>query len=275
MPTIIVCTNFSKTSHNALGYICSLINSKPEKKSFDILLLHIFSVPPNYSSDGIAITTISNSLTYAEEDLHEELEWVNEEYEDLNVFGKITTGRLVEELEEQIQEMKASLVITGSGGDYGELWSWDDEILSAIRNLSVPLLTIPPNVTFTTLQNIAFACNLKNVDQNTPYNVLVNFIQFTGAKLHVVYVTNNEIKENSKEAENEKSVHSKLQELKPEYYTLYENEVVGAIGRFVETHQIQLLLVIPKKHGIWNSLFHKSYTKELARLNRLPILALH
>lgn len=275
MPTIIVCTNFSKTSRNALDYICSLIHSKSEKKAFDILLLHIFTVPPNYSIDGIAITTFSSTLTYAEEDLHEELEWVNKEYQDLNVIGKITTGRLVEGLEEQIQEMKASLVIIGAGGNYGDLWSWDDEILNALRDLSVPILTVPPDVTYAPLSNIAFACNLKNINESTPYNALINLIQFTGAKLHVVYVTNNEIKEDSKEAENEKTVHSKLQELKPEYYTLYENEVVAAIGRFVENHQIQLLLVMPKKHGIWNSLFHKSYTKELARLNRLPILALH
>src|SRR3954451_8397648 len=111
MPTFIVCTNFSPTSRNALDYACSFINSRIDKESIDIFLLHIFTVPPNYSIDGIAITTISNCLDYAEEDLHEELEWVNEAYPELRFIGKVTTGRLVEGLEEQIQELKASLVI--------------------------------------------------------------------------------------------------------------------------------------------------------------------
>jgi hypothetical protein len=276
MPTIIVCSNFSKTSRNALNYACSLIkNSKADKASIDILLLHIFTVPPNYSIDGIAITTISNCLTYAEEDLHQELEWLNEEYPDFRVIGKVTTGRLVEGLEEQIQEMHASLVIIGAGGNYGDLWSWDGDILKALRDLSVPILTIPPDVSFSPLKNIAFACNLKNVNNNTSFNALKNLIAFTGAKLHVVYVTNDEIKKENIEAENELMVHNKLQELAPEYHTLYENQFVNAIGRFVENNQIQLLLVMPRKHGIWNNLFHKSYTKELARLNRLPIIALH
>ena len=275
MPTIIVCTNFSKTSRNALTYACSLINSKKNKEAFDILLLHIFTIPPNYSGDGIALVTINNSLIYVEEDLHEELEWVHEEYPTINVIGKVTTGRLLEGLEEEIQEMNASLVIIGAGGHYGDLWSWDNSILTALRDLSVPILTIPPNVTFSPLQNIAFACNLKNVNRYTPFNALKKIIQFTEAKLHVVYVAGDEVKKDPSEAQNELFVHDQLDELSPVYHTLYESEVVGAIGRFVENEHIQLLLVIPRKHGIWDSLFHKSYTKELSRLNRLPIMALH
>ncbi|WP_018617027.1 universal stress protein [Segetibacter koreensis] len=275
MPTIIVCTNFSKTSRNALTYACSLINSKKNKEAFDILLLHIFTIPPNYSGDGIALVTINNSLIYVEEDLHEELEWVHEEYPTINVIGKVTTGRLLEGLEEEIQEMNASLVIIGAGGHYGDLWSWDNSILTALRDLSVPILTIPPNVTFSPLQNIAFACNLKSVSRYTPFNALKKIIQFTEAKLHVVYVAGDEVKKDPAEAQNELFVHEKLDELSPVYHTLYESEVVGAIGRFVENEHIQLLLVIPRKHGIWDSLFHKSYTKELSRLNRLPIMALH
>jgi hypothetical protein len=274
MPTIIVCTNFSKTSRNALSYACSLVSSK-NNEAFDILLLHVFTIPPNYSGDGIALVTINNSLTYVEEDLHEELDWVHEEYPDLNVIGKITTGRLLQGLEEEIQEMKATMVIIGSGGHYGDLWSWDSNILNVLHDLSVPILTIPPDVTFASLQNIAFACNLKNVNRHTPFNTLTKIIKFTQARLHVVYVAGDETKRDPAEAQNELFVREQLQDLSPVFHTLYENEVVGAIGRFIENEHIQLLLVIPRKHGIWDNLFHKSYTKELARLNRLPIMALH
>jgi hypothetical protein len=275
MPTIIVCTNFSETSRNALKYTCSLINGKPDKDSIDILLLHVFTIPANYCGDGIALATIDNRLSFIEEDLHEELEWIHDQYPGLNIIGKITTGRLLEGLEEQISEMAASLVIMGAGGHYGELWSWDNNILNALRDLSVPILTIPATVAFTPLQNIAFACNLKNVSEYTPFKALKTIIRFTEAQLHVVYVRSNEIKKDSKEAGNELLVQEKLKDISPIYHTLYEAQVVGAIGRFVENNQIQLLLVMPRRHGVWENLFHKSYTKELSRLNRLPIMALH
>jgi len=275
MPTLIVCTNFSDTSRNAFQYACSLISSKPNHDEISLLLLNVYTIPANYSGDGIAMITINNALDYAEEDLHEELEWAHEEYPNMNIIGKVTTGRLIDGLRQEIAEMEASLVILGTGGKYGELWSWDSNILNMLRDLPVPVLTIPPGVTYRPLLNIAFACNIKNVNQNTPFNTLKNLVAFTDSHLHVVYVTNHQIQPGSIEAANQALLHERLQELAPTYHTLLEAEVVGAIGRFVEDKQIQLLLVMPRKHGVWESLFHKSYTKELAKLSHLPIMALH
>jgi len=198
-----------------------------------------------------------------------------QEYPGINVIGKITTGRLLEGLEEEIQEMHASFVVIGAGGHYGDLWSWDAGILNALRDLSVPILTVPPHVTFTPLQNIAFACNLRNVSRQTPFHTLKKIIHYTEATLHVIYVAGDKMSKDALETQNELFVQEQLSDLSPVYHTLYEGEVVGAIGRFVQDKQIQLLLVIPRRHGIWDNLFHKSYTKELTRLNRLPIMALH
>jgi hypothetical protein len=275
MPTIIVCTNFSDTSRNALSYTCSLVNKKADKEGITILLLNVYTIPMNYSGDGIAMVTINDALDDAEADLRNELEWVHEEYPGLNLFGKVTTGRLLEAVRDQINEMAASFVVLGTGGKYGDLWSWDSDILHALRDLPIPVLTIPPNVAYKPLQNIAFACNLKNINEKTPFSTVVNLIRFTEAKLHVVYVRGNELKPESIEATNELMVNNNLKEIEPAYHTLFEDQVVQAIGRFVEENEIQLLLVMPRRHGIWESLFHKSFTKELARLNRLPIMALH
>jgi hypothetical protein len=275
MPTIIVCTNFSETSRNAFAYACSMIMGQADKEAYSLLLLNVFTIPANYSGDGIALVTINNALDNAEDDLREELEWAHEEYPQMNIIGKVTTGRLLDSLKEEINEMKAMMVIIGAGGHYGELWSWDTNILNALRDLPVPVLTIPPNVAFAPFVDIAFACNLKNVNANTPFEQLKSIVALTNARLHIVYVTSQEIKPGSKEADNQLIVQTKLKDVPTVYHTLYENEVVGAIGRFVEEKKIQLLLVIPVKHGLWESLFHKSYTKELARLNKLPIMALH
>lgn len=275
MPTIIVCTNFSETSRNALSYSCSLISKKADKEGISILLLNVFTIPINYSGDGIALVTINNALDEAEADLQSEIEWAQQEYPELNISGKVTTGRLLEALKDQISEIETSFVILGTGGKYGDLWSWDSDILQALRDFPIPVLTIPPKVTYKPLQNIAFACNLKNINEKTPFSTIVDLIRFTEAKLHVVYVKSDETKATPVEVSNEQLVVDELKDIDPVYHTLHENQVVQAIGSFVEENEIQLLLVMPRKHGIWESLFHKSFTKELARLNRLPIMALH
>jgi nucleotide-binding universal stress UspA family protein len=251
MPTIIVCSNFSDTSRNALGYACSLISNRSDAGEITILLLNIYTIPANYSGDGIALVTINNALNYAEEDLHEELEWAHEQYPEVNIIGKVTTGDFIDALHEQIAEMEASLVIMGTGGQYGELWSWDSNILQILRELPVPVLTIPPDVSYKPLLNIAFACNVKNVNQSTPFQALKNLINFTNSHLHIVYVSTGQIKPATIEAANEALLHDRLKDLSPTYHTLYENEVVSAIGKFVEDKKIQLLLVMPRKHGVW------------------------
>ncbi|MDQ6812840.1 MAG: universal stress protein, partial [Bacteroidota bacterium] len=124
MSNLIVCTNFSETSRNALAYTCSLVKNKAEKEEISIILLHVYTIPANYSGDGIALVTINNALDFAEEELHEELEWVQEEFGELNVIGKVVTGRLLAALKDEINEMRASMVILGSGGNYGDLWAW-------------------------------------------------------------------------------------------------------------------------------------------------------
>ena len=66
-----------------------------------------------------------------------------------------------------------------------------------------------------------------------------------------------------------------LEDVDTRYYTMADLHIVQAIGAFVEEQHIDLLVVRPRKHGIWYNLFHKSYAKELAKLNLIPVMALH
>jgi K+-sensing histidine kinase KdpD len=97
----------------------------------------------------------------------------------------------------------------------------------------------------------------------------------TGARLHVVTVEvpGQSYKEGT--LEGEALLHSELQEPGTEYHSITESHVVAAIGHFVEEQHIDLLLVMPGRHGLWYSLFHKSHTRQLARLNLIPVMALH
>ncbi len=53
----------------------------------------------------------------------------------------------------------------------------------------------------------------------------------------------------------------------------YEN-FLDAIHDFVERHKVDMLLVIPKKTGWFESLFSRSHTKMLAFHSHVPLLCL-
>src|SRR5438309_8498923 len=98
--TILVATNFSQSSRNALNYICHLA----DPGRYRLVLLHIFTIPVTYTAEGVALASIHNALQGIEEQLDEELDWVRRSFPDLIIESRALIGGFVESLEAQIRE---------------------------------------------------------------------------------------------------------------------------------------------------------------------------
>lgn len=273
MKTVIVISDFSPSAHNALAYSCEFL--KEHQNEVELLLLNIYTIPAMYTLDGVAVATISSTLTEVEERLEEEAEWVKMKYPSVQITTKAVLGGFLESLKNQIEVVDPVLVIMGASGKYDDIWSWDAEILSIFRDLTVPVLTIPQHLSYTHVHHVAFACNFTNINLHTPVLSLKKIVALTGATLHVLYVkdTAKPIQDNAR-LKQEALIHELLEELTPQYHILQENNVVEAIGHFVKDQSIDMLLVVPRRLGIWEGIFHKSHTKALARFNSTPVLAL-
>ena len=81
MRTIIVVTNFSESSRNALDYTCSFLGHTGVR----ILLLNIFSFPGALTSDAISVCAMSETIANDERLLKKEYEWVKENYPGANI----------------------------------------------------------------------------------------------------------------------------------------------------------------------------------------------
>lgn len=272
MATIIVATDFSEASKNALSFICAQL--KNNETGIELLLLHVYTMPSPYTADGMALASVSEGLQIAGQKLEEEKAWLQKQHATLKIETKAAVGTLLDCLEDQVQETKASLVVVGLSREYSDIWLWDTDILNAIIDLPVAVLTVPEHVRHTSIRNIAFACNYKNISERTPVNIIKGLVQFTGAKLHVVYVSTS-VRPKEKNQQKEVLLHDLLNDIDAEYHTLNEPHVVDAVGRFIQEYHIDCLLVIPRKHGIWENIFQKNHAKELARLNKVPVMALH
>lgn len=273
MATIIIASDLSPASENAITFICEQL--KGNEKEVDVLLLHVYSMPAPYTADGMALASISEGYERAEQKLEREKEWLLKYHPSLKVQTRITVGTLLDCLEDQVAEAKAGLVVVGLSKEYSDISMWDTDVLSAIMDLPVPVLTVPEHVKQTAIKSIAFACNYRNISERTPINTIKGLVQFTGAKLHVVYVSTS-VRAREKGRAKEVLLHEMLHDLdNVEYHTLDEPHVVDAVGRFIRQHDVDCLLVIPRKHGIWESIFQTNHAKELTRLNRVPVIALH
>ena len=66
-----------------------------------------------------------------------------------------------------------------------------------------------------------------------------------------------------------------LDNIKHEFHFIVDDNVQHAIDIFVNDHDADMLIMLPKKHSFFASLFHKSQSKEMAYHSHIPLLALH
>ena len=62
---------------------------------------------------------------------------------------------------------------------------------------------------------------------------------------------------------------------KPEYHFAEDTDFTECINEFVAAKSIDLIITIPKKHGLIDSLFKRSHTKMLAFHSHVPLLVIH
>ncbi len=270
MNTILVTIDFTDSSRNTLAYACGLFGNA----DFTIRLLHAYAMPVTYTTEGVALAAMGDAFINAEDQLGKEREWAVDNFPGVQIQTKAVVANMMDALRDEIEASAPQLILIGALTDYDDLWTWDNDLLGALQDLDAPVLVIPAHVQYQPLKNIGFACDYKsrNVAQ-------INFIKwlvgYTGARLHVVRITRGNPHDPKARVENEALMQELLQDLNPDYHNIEDPHVIPAISGFAKDYNLDMLIVIPHRYGIWESIFKQSHTRRLARLNYLPMLALH
>ncbi|PSK91022.1 universal stress protein [Taibaiella chishuiensis] len=270
MNTILVTTDFSASSRNTLAYACGLFGNE----AFTILLLHAYAMPVTYTTEGVALAAMGDAFINAEEQLQEEKQWAVDNFPGVQVRTKAVVATMMDALRDEIEATAPQLILIGALTDYDDLWTWDNDLLSTLQDLDAPVLVVPGHVTYQPLRNIGFACDYKN--RNAAQIRFIKWlVEYTGARLHVVHITRGNPHDPKARQENEALMQELLLEVNPDYHNIEDPHVIPAISGFAKDYNLDLLIVIPHRYGIWDTIFKQSHTRRLARLNYLPMLALH
>jgi hypothetical protein len=270
MAKIIVVTNFSDSSRNALEYACKFLHSP----TTSVLLLNIFSFPGLITGDAIAIAAMSETIANDERRLQEEYEWVRSAYTEINIQAEMVTGVFLDELYAKAIEENTVMIIMGADGNYSDLLSWDTNTVDAFIDLHIPVLIIPSTVSFRPVKKIAFAINYYRKNLQMPITVIKRLVHFTKAQLYVINVVSPEEAIDEKAKSYKQALQESLAELSPVYYEPEFRNVFSAIDTFTAVENIDMLTVIPARHGLWHNIFQQNHTKGLVNLNHVPVLSL-
>jgi len=273
MKTIIVPTDFSAISNNAIDYAIDLAKATGSS----ILLFHAYQVPVSMTDVPIVLLSVEDLQKSNESKMDDVKKSVQERTgNSIKIYAETKLGDTVDELEEVCNKVKPFAVVMGTKGATGmERVLFGSTTLTTIRHLNWPVIVVPPGKKYSTIKKIGFACDFREVVHTTPTHFIKDFVKEFNAELHVLNVDykNSHFKPNT--PQESVLLHTLLEDLNPKYDFIEDANIEVGIEKFAEKNNLDLVITIPKKHKLLEGLFRKSHTKDLIFHSHLPIMCVH
>jgi nucleotide-binding universal stress UspA family protein len=271
MKTIIVATDYSPAALNAANYATEMAMVIDAS----VLLLHIYNLPVGYN--GVPLTVnVEDIRKIADKNMTElKRQLIEKTGGKINVEGKIRLGTFFQELQAFCECVRPYAVIIGSQGTTAtERILFGGHAVHAMKHLTWPIIAVPHHISFSNIKKIGLACDFDGVLDTTPVDEIKRMVTDFNAELHVLNTGKKDVLDPGVVFESG-LLDELIGSLHPKYHFITNEKTDESIMEFAEQHAIDLLIVLPKRHGLMEMLRHRSHTKSLVLHSHVPVMALH
>ena len=276
MKTILVPTDFSDTAYNAATYALALSKSLGAVR---IVLYHAYELIVPIPDVPTMIPMVNP------DDLREaSMEGLEKMKNELGALVPAETSLVIRAdntllaatIEEVCKNEEADLIVMGiTGGSKLEEVLVGSNTIDVVKNTSYPVLIVPGNARYKAIEKIVFAADLRKVAETTPVEPLKKLLHIFNAELHVINIDHESRHFSTDTPFETLMLDTLLEDFHPEYHFIDNPNVVEGIVEFAEENHADLILTIPKKHGLFEGIFKRSRTSKLAYQTHIPLLTLH
>jgi len=269
MKKFLVPIDFSDSSKNAASYAVQLTK---EVEDAQIVFYHVYS--------SISFATLApkdegsrHNVSLAElEKLKAELGQAG----NANISCEVEEGSFIENINDYTMGHKVNVVIMGiTGSSRITQVFMGTNTLNVIRNVSCPVMIIPPDAKYTGLKKVVLTSDFKDVARTTPFTELYKILNIFKPSLDILNVDSEHYVELTDEFKKEReAMEEKLQQYNPEFSFLRAFDFLDGINNYVTLKEIDAIITVPRKHGFLSQLFKTSHTKKLAYHSTVPIIAI-
>lgn len=273
--TILVPTDFSDAAHNAFLYGLGLADAL----GAEIQLLHVYTlghIPvklvPEAFVESLRQEKIDKAMTY----VHAYADEAQRRYgTDVKLSYELSQGQPKDVIMELAGSGAYDLLLMGTQGaasEYGKIFG--SLTLQVLQDATCPVLVVPAEAQFISPKRLFFAMNIEAQDTEVIDELFAFCCRFD-AHLSCCHISSNPL--DLAESKHERL--ARLRELeKTELvdFILLENEdVLRGIQDYLDSHAIDLLVMLTHKRLFANPRFADSLTQEMALRTELPLLVLH
>lgn len=266
MNSIIVATDFSQAAQHAADYAAQLATHL----GTSLHLFHAFSIPFTYTENPLPLISLDELTNISETEIVSEKARLNTAFPRLPISHSVHPGEIMDCLTEAVENNNPLLVVVGSSGAGGNNLLWGSVAVQALRHLPVAVLAIPMHTKWKPVQTICLSADYKNVNNHFPFETIRKWVDIMQASLDVVHISQSGVN-----ATPDGYFQSELSSVTPQYHTISNAKLGDGVAEFLKEHNPDWLLIIPQKHGFFESLFRRSRTEILTKVSHVPVLALH
>lgn len=273
MKTILIPTDFSEASKNAIDYGVKLAKEKNAK----LLLLHVFHIPVAATDDPVLMPSFEQIEDDSQSILKETENELRVKYSFTNPVESLSKpGFLIDEIDALVKEKKLDLIIMGitDAGKLAELVISSHSI-GVIKKINCPTIIVPGGAVYRPVQTIVFACDTEHTESIAAMEQVKQFVNLFNARLMIFnMVENREDKEREKILFYEKFANL-FTGVPHSIHFVPGEDLIGSINAFIDVNNADLLIMLPQKHTFFWQLFNESSTKKMAFHSHIPLLAIH
>jgi nucleotide-binding universal stress UspA family protein len=271
MSRILIPTDFSPVADNALKYAMDMAT----QYQLDITLAHIVQLTATDVANVVYVDLMKEMAQHAEEKMLEKIMSLRAQYPHLNFDFNIKEGLFLDSMEQICNEIRPLVVIlgiTGSGEGIDKLIG--SNAILAMDNLSLPLMVIPKNAYFRSVNKICFACDLQNVASSTPLLAIKVFAKLFNAEIHILNIDHHNRHYTANTPTEIEVLNTMFEHIPHHFHYIDHENVQEGLNEFVGKNDMDMVIMLPKKHSWLEGLFRKSQTKEMLYHSQIPVLAL-
>jgi nucleotide-binding universal stress UspA family protein len=241
-----------------------------------LMLVNVYQLPISFSEVPMVTISVDELRKISEEKLAENKKQIERiTGGKLKIYTESKLGDVADEVDKLCTTLNPFAVVMGTRGVTGAgRFFLGSNSLSVIGKINAPVFVIPPGATFKPIRKIGLATDLRNVVDTTSVAPIKSLVNLFKAELHVLNVDFERRHFTSYTPEETLNLDTMLSGMNPTFDFIEDKDVDEGINEFAVKNNIDLLITLPRKHKLIESLFEKSFTRELIHHTSIPLMCI-
>ena len=272
MKKILLTTDFSKASENAIEYAFNLLGDTP----CEFTLLHSYDTFPAGGAPELTLAFIDEMFNRAKKEIAEYLAAIKElDTKKIHTFrSELVSASPASAIQILNQSHDYDFVIVGATGKGNDILL-GSTATDVVRNVSVNSLIIPAKAEVKPVKNVVLAVDYQPVGSFQGFDGLKKLLLEKGANLTLLTVLKEEQSPTELDGLIKFEYHDYFKGISIIDKQIHADNAEEGIIEYLGNHEAELLVMLTRHHSFFDVLFNRSVTRRFAYNPTIPLLSIY